>query len=266
MFRVFRIFYRFLGFLTLTIILGPIQFISLFVSRPISRWLPVYYFRALLVLLGVRVQTSGDHALGGTLIVSNHISWLDILVLGSMRPVHYVAKKEVESWPLFGQLAKLNRTLFIDRQRRHQAAQHSNAISDRLQDGDCLVLFPEGTSSDGLRVLPYKSALFSAIMPEPGSLSFPIQPVSMVYHKMHGIAMGRRLRSEFGWYGDTELLPHLFRVLGSPPFTIQLYYHTVPALDQIAHRKDLAKHCEALTRDGVQQLLRSGLAPEAETR
>jgi 1-acyl-sn-glycerol-3-phosphate acyltransferase len=266
MLRVFRIIFRLSGFLVLTITLGPIQFISLFVSRPIARWLPVYYFRALLVLLGVRVETAGDHASGGTLLVCNHISWLDILVLGSIRPVHYVAKKEVEGWPLFGQLAKLNRTLFIDRQRRHQAAEHSNAISNRLQGGDCLVLFPEGTSSDGLRVLPFKSALFSAVMPEPGLTSFPIQPVSMVYGKMHGIAMGRRQRSEFGWYGDTELLPHLLRVAGSPPFTVQLYYHTVPVLDQIAHRKDLAKYCETLTRDGIQQLLRSGLAPQAETR
>lgn len=257
--RFIRIFYRGVGFISVTLPLAVMQLACLFTSPVAARWLPVYYFRIILRLLGVTVKIHGDPPRSQALIVSNHISWVDILVLGAQRPVHFIAKREVAGWPVFGQLAKLNRTIFIDRERRHQAHQHTRSIVERLDKGECLVLFPEGTSGDGLRVLPYKSALFSAIMPRSGEMHYPVQPVSMVYTYKQGLRMGRRQRAAYGWYGDTELLPHLFFVLGSAPVTVELYYHTIPGKEVASHRKDLARYCEALTRDGMAQILSQDL-------
>jgi lyso-ornithine lipid O-acyltransferase len=259
-----KVLLRMVAFVCLTIVVAPLQLIFLFVFPFGARWLPVYYFRTLLWLFGVRVVLQGDHPTDQTLIVCNHISWLDILVLGAQRPVHFVAKAEISSWPLFGQMAKLHRTIFIDRTRRHQARAQNTSIVSRLEKGDCLVLFPEGTSSDGLRVLPFKSALFAAVMPDKGQMQYPVQPVSMVYTRKSGLAMGRRQRSAYGWYGDTELAPHLLYVLASPSIQIDLYYHTVPSQDVAAHRKELALYCESLVRDGMEQIVRQGLAPTPE--
>ena len=254
-----RVLFRGTLFIFITLPLGALQFIFLLLLPPAARWLPVFYFRLILNLLGISVRVHGDPPRQGTLIVSNHISWVDILVLGAQRPAHFIAKKEVAGWPLFGQLAKLNRTIFIDRERRHQAQAQNMSIAARLEEGDCLVLFPEGTSGDGLRVLPFKSSLFAAVMPRSGELQFPVQPVSMVYTRKHGVMMGRRQRAAYGWYGDTELLPHLLFVLGASACTVELYYHTVPSAEMASHRKDLARYCEALTADGMAQILSQDL-------
>ena len=253
--KFLRILIRSALFIIVTLPLAIVQFILLLVAPQAARWLPVFYFRFILRILGITVRVHGDPPREGTLIASNHISWVDILVIGAQRPAHFIAKKEVASWPLFGQLAKLNRTIFIDRERRHQARAQNISIAARLEDGDCMVLFPEGTSSDGLRVLPFKSSLFAAVMPRSGEMQFPVQPVSMVYTRRHGVMMGRRQRAAYGWYGDTELLPHLLYVLGSCPVTVELYYHTVPSVEVAAHRKDMARYCEAMAADGMMQIL-----------
>ncbi len=233
---------------------------------PLGRWLPVFYFRLVLKILGVRVRTQGDLPLAGTLVVSNHISWLDIVVLGAQRPTHFIAKSEIAGWPLFGQLAKLNRTVFIERERRAHVGKHRDAIMHRLAEGDCMTLFPEGTSGDGLRILPFKSALFSAVMPREGGMKFPVQPVSMVYTHKQGLIMGRRQRAAYGWYGETELVPHLLYVLNSPNIEIVLYYHTVPTQEIAAHRKELARYCQDLIEDGMRDVLAERMVPALAPR
>ncbi len=258
--------WRAVQFIILTLLLAPLQLLSLLLIPPISRWLPVYYFRLVLRILGVRVHISGDLPLAGTLVVCNHISWLDIVVLGAQRPTHFIAKSEIAGWPLFGQLAKLNRTIFIERGRRAHVGRNRDAISERLAAGDCMTLFPEGTSGDGLRILPFKSALFSAVMPAEGDMKFPVQPVSMVYTHKQGLIMGRRQRAAYGWYGETELVPHLLYVLNSPNIEIMLNYHTVPTTEVAAHRKELARYCQDLIDQGMREVLQQRLAQPEKTR
>lgn len=259
-------FWRAVLFLILTIVLAPIQLLSLVLLPPLSRWLPVYYFRIVLWILDVQVHVRGDLPLAGTLVVSNHISWLDIVVLGAQRPTHFIAKSEIAGWPLFGQLAKLNRTIFINRGRRADVGKNRDAIAKRLATGDCMTLFPEGTSSDGLRILPFKSGLFSAVMPSDGEMMFPVQPVSMVYTRKQGLVMGRRQRAAYGWYGDTELVPHLLYVLNSSRIEITLNYHTVPSLEVAAHRKELARYCQDLIAQGMREILEHRLALGGKNR
>ena len=138
------------------------------------------------------------------LFASNHISYPDITVLGSLIPGSFIAKAEVAHWPFFGWLAKLQRSVFVDRQVRSTARQR-DAIAERLATGDALILFPEGTSGDGNRVLPFKSALFSVARNRERAAPITVQPVSIAYTRLDGMPIGRRLRPFFAWYGDDAI-------------------------------------------------------------
>src|SRR5206468_8064053 len=138
------------------------------------------------------------------LFAANHISYTDITILGSLIPGSFIAKTEVAGWPFFGWLAKLQRSVFVDR-RVHSTATQRDAISDRLAAGDALILFPEGTSGDGNRVLPFKSALFGALERGKDLPPVTVQPVSLAYARLDGMPIGRLYRPFFAWYGSVEL-------------------------------------------------------------
>jgi 1-acyl-sn-glycerol-3-phosphate acyltransferase len=181
------------------------------------------------------------------LIASNHVSWLDIVVLSSMAPVSFVAKKEVASWPLFGSLARLQRTVFIDRDRRHSTGKARDDMRERLLAGDMLVLFPEGTSSDGRRVLPFKSSFFGAAEID-GVL---VEPVSIAYRGQRNLPMNRRLMPSYAWYGDMELASHLLEALSTGPVEVAVTCHPPLSRSGELSRKALARHAEQQVRKGV---------------
>jgi 1-acyl-sn-glycerol-3-phosphate acyltransferase len=191
------------------------------------------------------------------LYVSNHVSWADILVIGSLAPVAFVAKREVASWPLVGIAAKLQRTVFVDRTRRHQAGEAVADIVKRLKDGVSVVLFAEGTSSDGNRVLPFRSALLGAV--EEASThagNTLIQPMSISYTGLHGIPMGRQHRPLVAWYGDLDFLPHIkaFIELGAVDAVVS-YGEAVPA-DVEIDRKAMTTRLESSVRGLLASALR----------
>jgi lyso-ornithine lipid O-acyltransferase len=215
-----------IGFLALTLPLMPVQFITR------SKRLPWAYHRLLCKLLGMTITLEGALPVKPCLLVSNHISWLDIPLLSTIMPLSFIAKREVGTWPLFGALAKLQRTLFIDRERRHKTAASSNEIGKRLELGDTLVLFPEGTSSDGTQVLPFKSSYFGVAE----ALDIAVVPVSISY-------LGTP--KFYAWYGDMNLVPHVWAVLKSGPLEARVTIH--PALSR-SDRKSLAREAETAIR------------------
>jgi 1-acyl-sn-glycerol-3-phosphate acyltransferase len=201
----------------------------------------------------------GQPLQGGVLITANHTGWLDITILSAVKPVSFVSKSEVADWPLFGTLARLQRTIFIHR-KRAQALEDRDTIRKRLEQGDALVLFPEGTSSDGNRVLPFRSALLSAAeLPlahnARGTVHPPVQPVSVAYVGLHGIPMGRETRPLFAWYGDMELVPHLWEALKTGPIDVTVEFHKPLTIDEAGGRKALAAACEAAVRAGLVRAL-----------
>jgi 1-acyl-sn-glycerol-3-phosphate acyltransferase len=170
------------------------------------------YYRLLCKLLQVRIRVVGKIAPSRrVLILSNHVSWLDIPVIGAIAPVAFVAKREVADWPLIGTGAKLLHTVFVDRTRRQQTGHAAEEIANRLADGDPVVLFAEGTSSDGNRVLPFRSALVGAAndVGQIGGREVIVQPLSICYTGLQGLPMGRQHRPVVAWYGDLDFLPHL---------------------------------------------------------
>jgi 1-acyl-sn-glycerol-3-phosphate acyltransferase len=146
----------------------------------------------------------------------NHASWMDIMVMSSVADVAFIAKIEVSGWPVFGHLAKLQKSVFIVREEKRNTGNQANEIAGRMADGEIIVLFPEGTTSDGNRLLEVKSSLFGAAamaVPHSPNGSVFVQPVAIAYTGVHGIAMGRYHRPLAGWPGDVELMPHLLDVL-----------------------------------------------------
>jgi 1-acyl-sn-glycerol-3-phosphate acyltransferase len=223
---------------------------------PARRRIPHRYHRFVCRLFGVHISAIGAPVGESVLMAANHTSWLDIPILSALAPVSFVAKSEVGGWPFFGTLARAQRTIFIHRERAH-ARQDRDNIRKRLLDGDTLVLFPEGTSSDGNRVLAFRSALLSAAELELGEdrahhpRHAPVQPVSIAYAGLHGIPMGRENRPFFAWYGDMELVPHLWESLRMGPIDVVVEFHKPTTIDEVGGRKALAAYCEAAARAGL---------------
>lgn len=237
-----------LFFAGLTMPLMPLQQLFVWFWPGMARRFPMYYHRLVCRLLGIRLKVSGKRPEEGPLlIVSNHVSWLDIVVLSAVAPVSFIAKKEVNGWPFFGSLARLQRTVFVDRDRRHATGNSRNEMQERMKAGDILVLFPEGTSSDGRRVLPFKSSFFGAAEIE-GVL---VQPVTLAYNGQWNLPMTRRRMPSYAWYGDMDLAPHLLGALQSGPVEVTVICHAALSLSGEANRKALARHAEEQVRRGL---------------
>src|SRR6185503_10768302 len=172
-----------------------------------------------------------------------------------------VAKKEVSTWPFFGTLARLQETVFVQRDRRSQTGAARDALQKRLREGDALVLFPEGTSSDGNRVLPFRTALMGAAECEVGTDTeghlhhVTVQPVSVSYVGLNGVPMGRENRPLIAWYGDMELVPHLWEAVKTGPFDAVVEFHEPLTIDNAGDRKALAAMTEAIVRAGQARAL-----------
>ena len=200
-------------YLVFTALLMPVQAIGLLLHQ---RWVtsfPRFYHRCCCRILGLRVRRIGEPTTARpVLFAANHVSYLDITIFGSLIAGSFIAKREVARWPLFGWLAKLQRSVFIDRQVRSTLEQR-DSIAGRLGAREALILFPEGTSGDGNRVLPFKSALFSVADHAP-SAPVTVQPVSIAYTRLDGMPIGRRYRALFAWYGGMAMAPHLWTLIG----------------------------------------------------
>lgn len=237
-------------YLAWTLSLMPVQVAGLALRRRWTSALPVFYHRWCCRILGFRIRLIGTPtAKRPVLFAANHTSYTDITLLGSVIPGSFIAKAEVADWPFFGWLAKLQRSVFVDRRMRSTTAQR-DAITERLAAGDALILFPEGTSGDGNRVRPFKSALFSAVQRE----DLPpvvVQPVSVAYTRLDGMPIGRLYRPFFAWYGATDLAPHLWSMVGLGTVEVVIEFHPPTFLSDCGSRKALAGYCHARIAGGV---------------
>lgn len=248
-----RCFFVILGFVSLTLVLLPFQLISLLFRLPLQRSIPFLYHRILCALIGVRIREIGKRSPEfPLLILANHASWLDIVVITALTPAVFVAKKEVAGWPVFGWLAKLQRTVFIDRERRHRTGAATQEIAERLIGGDAVVLFAEGTSSDGNRILPFRSALIGAVHHAIGDSTHhdrvTVQPLSLAYVNLNGLPLGRAFRSRVAWYGDADLVPHLIGVCAAGSVDVTVSWGEPISYDLTADRKEIARVAEQAVR------------------
>ncbi|AWJ88527.1 1-acyl-sn-glycerol-3-phosphate acyltransferase [Azospirillum baldaniorum] len=248
-------------YLLWTLLLVPVQALAVAVRSPLRFRIPRFYHRVCAAILGIGVVVRGERATDGpVLFVSNHSSYLDITVLGSVIPGSFVAKSEVAGWPFFGALAKLQQTVFVERKARSGVEKQRDELGARLDAGDSLILFPEGTSSDGNRTLPFKTALFAVAARRIGDRPLTVQPVSIAPTRLDGIPMGIAFRPCYAWYGDMDLAPHLWTVFTLGRMTVEVEFHPPVTIDGFSSRKALADHCQRAVARGVERAV-SGKPP-----
>ncbi len=231
-------------FVTGMIIL-PLQVIASAIHQPTARRIPKIFHNVMLWLVGMRVKVIGQPITGEPVFfVCNHASYLDVIILGSRIEAYFIAKSEVAGWPFFGWLARAGRTVFLERDKRSQAHRQRDLLVARLADGDSLVLFPEGTSNNGNRIERFKSALLSVAEGElPGGNQPRVQPISIAYTGIHGIPMGRSWRPKFAWYGDMDLMPHLYELMQIGPCEVEVHFLKPVSAADFDSRKDLTEYC-----------------------
>ncbi|WP_299476653.1 lysophospholipid acyltransferase family protein [uncultured Roseibium sp.] len=231
-----------------SLVLIPLQWVSIRLRLPVQRHLPLIWHRIASRLVGIKVKQVGAPALDRPLLITaNHASWVDITVLGSLIPLSFIAKSEVSGWPIFGLLAKLQRTIFVNRTRRTETGQVADEIAERMAAGDAMVLFAEGTSNDGNCVLPFRSALLGAAtraLGENGDTKVWVQPLSVAYQGFYGLPMGRAHRPHVAWYGDMELPGHLWGIFTRGALDVIVTWGEPVLVDKSTDRKALTRQLE----------------------
>ncbi|MCU9848669.1 1-acyl-sn-glycerol-3-phosphate acyltransferase [Defluviimonas sp. WL0024] len=219
-------------------------------DRPVSPHVTRMVCRAALGIIGLRFRVEGTPMRDHGAIVANHASWLDIFTLNACQCVYFVSKSEVAGWPGIGWLARATGTAFIARDPRAAKAQQE-LFADRIRAGHRLLFFPEGTSTDGRRVLPFKSTLFAAFHDHGLEHEMRIQPVSVLYRAPEG-----QSPRFYGWWGDMAFAPHLLKTLAQPrQGSVEVVFHPPVRVDAFASRKDLARHCEEEVRARIKTAL-----------
>ncbi|UHS55349.1 lysophospholipid acyltransferase family protein [Agrobacterium vaccinii] len=245
-----------------TLVLLPVQVLGLCFDWPLRRRLPRVWHRVACHALGIKVHVHGSvESATPLLLVVNHVSWKDIMILGSIADVAFIAKTEVRDWPVFGLLARLQKTIFIAREQKRSAGAQVNEIAERLAAGEIVVLFPEGTTSDGNRLLTVKSSLFgaasSAAEQVPGRIVH-VQPVAIAYTGIQGMAMGRYHRSVAAWPGSLELLPSLFGLLKAGAIDVDVSFGEAIPFREGDNRKALSTESTLAIRSMLNFSLRGG--------
>ena len=212
-------------------------------GRPLTSCLVQGTCRLALVIMRLSLVCHGRPMRQPGATVANHSGWLDVLVLNAAHHGVFVAKSEVSGWPGIGWLARATGTAFITR-KGTEARRQQTELEARLQAGQRLVFFPEGTSTDSLRVLPFKSTLFAAFFAPGLRTALHVQPVSVVYHAPPGTDA-----RQYGWWGDMDFASHLARLLANPGRgRVEVRFHPSLAVADFADRKALAKQCETVVR------------------
>ena len=238
-------FLSFLSFILLcfwTLFCALLQTIFLFLPKALFFIVIKIYFRGLVLLFGIKINHTGKPHTKNTLFISNHTSYLDIVILGSKLNALFVAKSEINNWPIINKLTKIAKTIFINRQDLRKAGNQVNKISNELYSGYNIIIFPEGTSNDGNKVLPFKSSLFEIIKSKKLE-DFKIQPVSISYCSMDGIPINRFFRPFFAWYGGMDLTTHAWNFFGLGNCEIKLNFHRARTFSSFKNRKDASTYC-----------------------
>lgn len=249
---------RFILWILLTLIIIPT---CLFIKRFLPKYkflAPRVYHKLLCKVIGIEIEVRGEMSKQTpTLFVSNHLSYLDIPVLGSLIKGSFVSKGEVRNWPVIGFLATLQNTIFIKKQKRSEAGKQANIMVTRLHEGDSLIVFPEGTSWYGTRVVPFKTSLFSVAQQKvkynEEEHFLKVQPISVHFAELNGEPTTYNDRQYYSWVGDEEMFPHLPRFFSFGKKKMIVEFHPMVSMDEFANRKEMAKYCEDVVSDSLSE-------------
>ncbi|ODS01048.1 hypothetical protein AUC68_11700 [Methyloceanibacter methanicus] len=251
-------------FFAFTLPLMPLQHLFVRTGSRFARTFPHWYHRQVCRIVGVRLSVDGAlERQNGVLVVSNHVSWLDITVLSAVAPVSFVAKQEVSTWPFVKWLAKLQRSVFVDRERRTQTSTKANEILDRRRGRattwSSLPKARPATATGCCPSAPHcsrQAAGRGVRKRQRGKFDIAVQTLALTYTKVYGLPLGRRGRPQVAWYGDMDLASHAWRLLGLGPLEANIRIGPPVPLDDFPDRKALARYTEDKIRNDVVELLR----------
>ena len=248
-----------LFFLSIFIIITiPIQFFLNIINTNLKNTYPIFFYKIIKFIVGINIEIKGFEKTtqkgSATLYIANHVSWFDILCLGSILNARFVAKKEVASMGIFGFLAKLSNTFFIDNSNKNKLYEYNDFLREKLIKGESLILFPEGTTSDGNGIRKFKSSLFECL----NSIDNPInvQPISICYVNKNNIPMGFYARRFIAWVGDTSMVNSMKEFLSSGSITVNLIFHPKVIMNQFNDRKELSLFCEEQILIGLNKTIK----------
>ena len=247
--------------LLISLILLPLQLISNFFKIKLKYYIPQFFLKIINYFIGIKINLINKEKTlkksVGTLYIANHVSWLDILCLGSLVNARFVAKDEVKSMGAFGILSKLNNTFFIDSANQRKSFLYNDVIKEKLKKKENIILFPEGTTSDGNGVKIFKSSLFESTKItfkdkwRDEELYANVQPISICYKLKNNLPMGVFYRRYIAWVGDIPLI-HLMKLfLSTGPVSVDIIFHNQISLDQFENRKKLSSYCQNLIHQGI---------------
>jgi len=244
----------------------PLQALIVALRLPFWTVLPRWFHRLGCTFVGLRVKLLGAPSTGRpTLLVSNHISWTDIIAVGSVADVTFVAKQEVGKWFFVGFMAGLQKTIYVDRTRRSDAGRTAREMGRHMADGNAVLLFAEGQSDIGTHVLPFRSALVGAAqhaMQAAGAEDVTIQPVTIAYTRLQGLPVSRNERSLIAWIKSKSVKQNIRDILGGPVKDVTIAFGTPLPLAAGDNRKAVTKAAENQVRAMLVALNRGGTLPQ----
>ena len=256
--RSLRLFSILLCLIIFIIITIPIQFLLNIFQLKLKNTYPLLFYKVIKNIVGINIDTEGFERIiqkdTGTLYIANHVSWFDILCLGSILNARFIAKKEVASMGIFGFLAKLSNTFFIDNSNKNKIYEYNNFIREKLINGESLILFPEGTTSDGNSIRKFKSSLFECINSSESLIN--VQPISICYVRKNNLPMGIYSRRFIAWVGETSMVNSMKEFLSSGSITVNLIFHPKVSMKQFSDRKELSSFCEEQILIGLNKTIK----------
>ncbi len=247
-------------------VLIPIQFILTRLNLPFWNVMPRGFYKLLAVFFGLKVKVIGKvQSKYPTLLVANHISWLDIIAIGSVANISFIAKSEIAKWPLVGFFASLQKTIFVARTRKTDTKRTSNEMAKRLNDGGALVLFAEGGSNNGRHLMPFRSALVGAVFAtmkqgEKQAKKIVIQPLTIAYTKIQGLQIPRFGRSNLAWNKSVSVKANIKKILNSDVKQVIISFGQPIEIKASDDRKKITKLCEAEVRKTLVALNRGEIS------
>ncbi len=233
--------------------------IPLFIAYKLKKyhvrdWVMSVGSSVILKILGIRVHVTGSPAeIRPLLLVSNHITYLDIWVLNSKAYVHFTPKIEISKWPFIRSITNMSGSVYVERQAS-RISDGRTKLAAALAKGEMICLFPEATTGNGLRVLPYKSSFFSLTEEPIDGKELTVQPIAITYSYIRGLPVDTTQWPNIAWYGDMELMPHLWNLLKMTPIDAELVFLSPTTLALHGDRKKLAAHCQKLTEEAIETL------------
>ena len=214
------------------------------------RWI----YKVVCLIFRVTVTTKGNISKDHVVFVGNHLSYIDIIAIGSTLRTHFISKDDVKSWPLFGIMAILSDTVFISRSRK-SVSKSINDISDKLNLNRRLVLFAEGTSSRGDNVLPFKSSLFELFLNSKIKEKIAIQPFTLSVQTLNSLPVTNpETLDQYSYYGDITMAPHLWSFAKGKGAHIILKFHPPIQASEFNDRKEFATMCHAIVDQGLREM------------